>query len=272
MPELPEVETTLRGILPHIKKQKITNVAIRHTHLRWPIPSHIKATIIGKSVLEIERRGKYLLFKFSNGTMIIHLGMSGHLRILATDLPPTKHDHVDICFANHKMLRFNDPRRFGALLWVDGDPLIHPLLKHLGVEPLSAQFSARYLLGKAQSRSTAIKTFLMDHHVVTGVGNIYATEALFAAGIHPTSMAKSIDLNQLKKLVIAVKKILREAIKQGGTTLKDFMKSDGKPGYFSNHLNVYGRAGLPCYRCRHPLKQIRQSQRGTVYCENCQQF
>ena len=270
MPELPEVETTLRGISPYIEKQTITKVIVRQHSLRWPIPVNLSTTLVNKTIIGIERRAKYLLLKTSDGALIIHLGMSGHLRILSQSLPANKHDHVDLEFQNKKILRFNDPRRFGAFLWVDGNPLNHALLKHLGVEPLTKELTGRYLWQIAQNRKVSIKSFLMDNKVVTGIGNIYATEALFDAKIHPLAMANSLSIERLSRLTQSCKKILKQAIKRGGTTLKDFIHSDGKPGYFANQLKVYGRAGLSCLICNTTLHFIKIGQRSTVYCNKCQ--
>ncbi len=270
MPELPEVETTLRGILPHIKQQTIAKVVVRQHRLRWPVPSHLHQVLLGKTITDIERRAKYLLIKIPGGSILIHLGMSGHLRILMKEHPPNKHDHIDIIFLNHKILRFADPRRFGAFLWIAGDPHEHLLLKNLGIEPLMKNFSGKYLYAKAQGRTMPIKSLLMDNKIVTGIGNIYATEALFAAGIHPRAPAQSLSLEQFNSLTKSIKKILRHAIKKGGTTLKDFINSDGKPGYFSNQLKAYGRAGLPCIICDTKLQSMKIGQRSTVYCKQCQ--
>lgn len=271
MPELPEVETTLRGIQPFIEKQTIQQFTIRQSRLRWPIPKANLHKLIGHTVNQITRRGKYLLLTTDLGTVILHLGMSGRLRILDAPITANKHDHVDIAFNNGCILRFTDPRRFGALLWTnETNPLAHPLLKDLGVEPLTRDFTSHFLQQQLHNKSLAIKSALMDQHIVVGVGNIYITEALFAAGIHPTISAKTLSIAQLKRLVAAIKTILRRAIKKGGTTLKDFSNSQGKPGYFSQALQVYGRAGLPCLRCQSPLQFIRIGQRSTVYCSNCQ--
>lgn len=270
MPELPEVETTLRGIKPYIKDQKIVNVIIRKHELRWPIPTQIKELLLNQTVLDLERRGKYLLLKTTHGTIIIHLGMSGTLRILTEHLAPNKHDHVDIIFENNILLRFNDPRRFGSFLWISGEPTQHPLIKHLGIEPLSKQFTGTYLWTRAQNRAITIKSFIMDNKIVTGVGNIYATEALFDAGIYPAKQAKLISKQQYDVLANSIKTILKQAIKKGGTSLKDFLNSDGKPGYFSTELKVYGREGLSCLNCHTPLKLMKIGQRSTVYCNKCQ--
>lgn len=270
MPELPEVETTLRGIKAHIENQIIDNVIIRQHQLRWRIPTFLPKKLCGKKINLIERRGKYLLFKTDDGSLLLHLGMSGSLRIVTEPMPPKKHDHVDIKFTNQVILRFTDPRRFGAILWIKHNPHDHPLLNKLGPEPLTNAFSARYLWQRAQGRSTAIKSFIMDNKIVVGVGNIYATEALFSAGIHPAQPAKNLSQTHMMNLVKAIKQILRHAIKRGGTTLKDFVDSQGKPGYFTQQLKAYGRTGLPCVNCNSPLLIMRIGQRSTVYCNHCQ--
>lgn len=270
MPELPEVETTLRGIQPHIKSQTIAKITVRHHGLRWPIPKTLPAKLKGQSVKSIQRRGKYILLSLPNGTLILHLGMSGSLRILTHDTPPQKHDHLDIIFKNNKILRLTDPRRFGACLWTEEDPALHPLLKHLGPEPLENDFNTDYLWAKAQKRKVGIKTFIMNSQIVVGVGNIYAAEALFAAGIHPNTPTCAVSKVKLGQLVKAIKNILQKAIQKGGTTLKDFVDSDGKPGYFKMELKVYGRKGLPCTKCKTLLEELRLGQRSTVYCRKCQ--
>lgn len=270
MPELPEVETTLRGIAPYIQHQIITDVIVRKHQLRWPIPTNIKQLLVGQSILDLQRRGKYLLLQTEQHIVIIHLGMSGVLRIFTSEPPKAdKHDHVDILFNNNTILRFTDPRRFGALLLMHKNSE-HTLLKNLGVEPLSKNFNAKYLWSKARNKKVSIKSFLMNHHIVTGIGNIYATEALFAAKIDPTIPAKSLTFIQIKVLVKHIKKILQKAIKRGGTTLKDFLNSNGKPGYFSNHLKVYGREGLPCVICNTTIQTKKIGQRTTAYCKRCQ--
>lgn len=270
MPELPEVETTLRGIKPHLEQQTICSIVVRNSSLRWPIPPNINKLMQTQPIIELTRRGKYLLIKTLDGTLILHLGMSGSLRVVTAAIPAQKHDHVDINLSNHKILRFTDPRHFGALLWTSDDPLKHTLLKDLGPEPLSQAFTAKYLFDKAKSRKMPIKSFLMNSNIVVDVGNIYANEALFAAGIHPNLAAGKISLLRYQKLVEAIKMILRAAIKKGGTTLKDFSQSDGKPGYFSQKLKVYGRGGKPCVVCGKKLEEVRLGQRTTVYCEKCQ--
>lgn len=270
MPELPEVETTLRGIMPHIVQQKIHRIIVRQSALRWPIPSTINHIVRNQFILGAQRRGKYLLIQTTAGTLILHLGMSGSLRILSQTVPAEKHDHVDILLANQTVLRFNDPRRFGALLWTKDDPFKHTLLINLGPEPLSNALSGDYLWQRAQNRKTAIKSFIMNSKIVVGIGNIYATEALFCAKLHPETLAHRIAKSDYAKLTRCIKKILRASIKQGGTTLKNFVDSDGKPGYFKLHLNVYGRAGMPCVHCKTILEEMRLGQRSTVYCPKCQ--
>lgn len=270
MPELPEVETTLNGVNPHILKGKIAKIVIRQARLRWPIPNAVKILLPGQIIRNTRRRGKYMLLETAAGTLILHLGMSGSLRILTTETPPQKHDHVDIIFSNQICLRFRDPRRFGAILWTTKDPLTHPLLADLGPEPLEPGFSGKYLSQRAQNKKVPVKSFIMDSKIVVGVGNIYAAEALFAAGIHPEKAAGKVSPAHYDALVKAIKKILKAAIKQGGTTLKDFVNSDGKKGYFSIQLKAYGRGGLPCIECKTPLTEIRQGQRSTVYCSKCQ--
>lgn len=270
MPELPEVETTCRGIKPSILKSKVTDVIIRKHQLRWPIPKDLPKQIIGKKVINVLRRGKYLLIFFTNGTIIMHLGMSGRLCIVDSKIEPEKHSHVDIYFGKNKVLRYTDPRRFGAILWTSDNPYQHKLLCKLGPEPLEEEFSAEYLHNAALKKTQAVKQFIMDANVVVGVGNIYANEALYKAKINPNTPAKNIPLKSYKKLVKAIKDILAVAITKGGTTLKDFLGSDGKPGYFVQSLLVYGRGGEQCTKCKHTLTESRLGQRTTVYCEECQ--
>lgn len=270
MPELPEVETTLRGIRPHIIGQKIANVIVRQPTLRWPIPTDLKHQLKDQVVLKLSRRGKYLLFEFKTGTLILHLGMSGHLRILLEPISPQKHDHVDLCLENKKCLRFTDPRRFGALLWTSAHPLSHSLLSSIGPEPFAAAFNGDYLFQQSRKKTLAVKSLIMDSKIVAGVGNIYATEALFKAHIRPHAPAGKLSMEQYQALAAAIKHILKKAIKKGGTTLKDFLKSDGAPGYFGIQLKVYGRGGKPCLRCKTILTALRIGQRSTVYCKKCQ--
>jgi formamidopyrimidine-DNA glycosylase len=270
MPELPEVETTLRGLKPHLEGQIIQGMVIRHTKLRWPIPLHLKTTVRQRQVHQLSRRGKYLLLHVDNGTIIMHLGMSGSLRLLTQMTPAQSHDHMDILLANNQVLRYTDPRRFGTILWTAENPQEHRLLNTLGVEPLSKDFTAQYLQQKTIGRSTPIKSWIMNSKMVTGIGNIYATEALFLASIHPITPSRTLTDRQYHQLVLSIKKILRLAIKKGGTTLKDFVDSTGKPGYFAQQLKVYGRSGLPCVQCNTVLHAFMLQQRTTVVCSVCQ--
>jgi len=268
MPELPEVETTRRGIAPHIHEQKIRDVIVRQAKLRWPIPRGLKQKLSGSEITGVQRRGKYLLISVDGGSLILHLGMSGSLRIVDADLPPGKHDHVDIVLGSGKCLRFHDPRRFGALLW-SKEPLKHELIRTLGPEPLDESFNADYLFKASRGRKVAVKNFIMDSHVVVGVGNIYASESLFMAGIHPTRPAGRVSKARYAVLVDAIKQVLSRAIEQGGTTLKDFVREDGKPGYFAQSLNVYGRDGEAC-NCGGVIRKKVIGQRSSFYCPDCQ--
>lgn len=270
MPELPEVETTRSGIAPHITGQTIKNVIVRNKNLRWPITATLKQDLLNRQFKKIDRRGKYLLCYTDHGCMIVHLGMSGSLRIINKSIKPEKHDHLDILFASGKALRFHDPRRFGSIIWTKKDPLQHKLLKHLGPEPLSNEFNGEWLYKRSRKRTQAIKNFIMDSHNIVGVGNIYASESLFLAGINPKRKAGNVSLERYERLANAIKKILKESIKQGGTTLRDFVNGDGKPGYFQQQLNVYGRASKPCKKCRSKIKEIKVGQRSSFYCSSCQ--
>ena len=270
MPELPEVETTRRGIAPHILGQQVTQVVVRNPRLRWPVPDSLAVTLPGKTILAVERRAKYLLLKTAAGTLLMHLGMSGSLRIVTAAEAVEPHDHLDVVFSHGQVLRFTDPRRFGCALWLTEDPCQHPLLRSLGPEPLSDEFATDTLYAASRGRKAPIKTFIMDNQVVVGVGNIYANEALFAAGIHPKRPAGRVSKSRYARLVTAIKAVLARAIEQGGTTLRDFVGGDGKPGYFRIELKVYGHAGEPCANCQRPLKEIRLGQRATVFCSHCQ--
>lgn len=270
MPELPEVETTRRGIAPHLDGRTVTDVIVRHKQLRWPVPSGLKGKLSGKTINRVSRRAKYLLVDFDHGTLILHLGMSGSLRIIDTDTQAEKHDHFDLVLDNGKSLRLTDPRRFGAVLWTKHDPNTHELIAHLGPEPLSDEFNVDYLYQLSRKRKSSIKQFIMDGKIVVGVGNIYASESLFLAGINPKSITGKVSKARYEKLVAAIKQVLAAAIEQGGTTLRDFVGGDGKPGYFAQQLNVYGRDGETCHKCRKTIKQIMQGQRSTYYCANCQ--
>ena len=269
MPELPEVETTRRGIAPHITGRRIAEFRLREPRLRWPVPPALPRAVAGAQVTAVERRAKYLLLHTDRGSILIHLGMSGSLRIIEASVPPAKHDHLDIAFEGGVTLRYNDPRRFGCCLWLAAGES-HPLLARLGPEPLSDVFNGDYLYGVSRQRRGPVKPFLMDQKVVVGVGNIYAAEALFAAGIRPDRAAGRISLPRYNQLAGEVKRILTWAIGQGGTTLRDFVGGDGKPGYFAQKLSVYGREGQPCPRCGKTLKNSRLGQRATVYCVTCQ--
>lgn len=270
MPELPEVETTRRGIEPHIKNRAVTDVVVRQSQLRWPVPRGLKQKLVGHKIEKVERRAKYLLLRFAHGTLILHLGMSGSLRIVKADSTVGKHDHFDLVFDNGKALRLTDPRRFGAVLWTKDDPDEHELLRSLGPEPLGNKFNSDYLLQRSRGRKATIKQFIMDGKVVVGVGNIYASESLYLAGINPKTAAGKVSRERLERLVTAIKQVLTEAIKQGGTTLRDFVGGDGKPGYFAQQLTVYGREGKPCPGCGKPVKQMVLGQRASYYCPHCQ--
>ncbi|MFO8025118.1 bifunctional DNA-formamidopyrimidine glycosylase/DNA-(apurinic or apyrimidinic site) lyase [Thiohalophilus sp.] len=270
MPELPEVETTRRGIAPHLQGRQVREVIVRQRQLRWPIPRNLNALLQGQTIQHIDRRGKYLLLGMDTGTLILHLGMSGSLRILPATTPPEKHDHLDIVLDNEQCLRLRDPRRFGAVLWSREDPLQHKLLKTLGPEPLSEAFTGDYLWQRSRGRKLAIKSFVMDSKIVTGVGNIYANEALFLAGIHPQRAAGRISRERYQQLVEAIKQVLAAAIRQGGTTLRDFTASDGNPGYFRQQLQVYEREHEPCHQCGQALRQRIIGQRSSYYCSRCQ--
>lgn len=271
MPELPEVETTCRGIAPHLVGSKISRALIRQRRLRWPVPANLEKKIVGKCVIAVERRAKYLLVTLDDdASLIIHLGMSGSLRLDAPTTPPRKHDHIELHLSNGLYLRYCDPRRFGAWLHVTNDPHQHALLASLGPEPLGKAFSAHYLRERLEKRKQPIKTLIMDSHLVVGVGNIYANEALFLAGIHPLRQGQSLTADECRLLVQQIKKILRRAIQRGGTTLRDFVGGDGKPGYFAQELLVYGRAGAACHHCKAVLEEIRLGQRTTVFCPRCQ--
>ena len=275
MPELPEVETTRAGIAPHIDGKTISKLVVRQAQLRWPIPDDLPQLVKNQNVLAVRRRAKYLLIDIGKskvkGTLIIHLGMSGSLRVIKGVAPePLKHEHFDLVFSKDLMLRFTDPRRFGACLWQDAQAEANPFLDHFGPEPLSDDFTGEYLFEKSRKRTSAIKTFIMDQKIVVGVGNIYASESLFLSGINPKKATGKISAAKYDQLVTSIKQVLAKAISEGGTTLKDFVGSDGKPGYFAQQLNVYGRKDEPCPSCQTPIKQITQGQRSTFYCSQCQ--
>ena len=270
MPELPEVETTRRGIEPQMRGCKVREVIVRERRLRWPVPRTLVNALPGQRITSITRRGKYLLIHTAAGTAILHLGMSGSLRILPSNTPAQKHDHLDIVLDSGRALRLHDPRRFGTLLWTTADPARHKLLKTLGPEPLEDGFDGDYLFAKSRKRKVAVKNFIMDSHIVVGVGNIYASEALFLARIHPERATGRITRERYAALAKAIKKVLSAAIKAGGTTLRDFVREDGAPGYFRQHLRVYGRQGQACERCGHAIAVRVTGQRSTYYCPHCQ--
>ncbi|MBG33095.1 bifunctional DNA-formamidopyrimidine glycosylase/DNA-(apurinic or apyrimidinic site) lyase [Alcanivorax sp. IL3] len=268
MPELPEVETTLRGIRPHLEGRTLKAVTVRESRLRWPVSDALYA-LKDCPVIALRRRAKYLLIELEAGQVMIHLGMSGTLRVVEAALPLRKHDHVDLLLDSGKVLRFNDPRRFGSVLYQPGgEP--HALLAALGPEPLGEDFHGNWLFARSRGRKVAVKSFIMDNATVVGVGNIYAQESLFIAGIHPSRAAGRISRERYKRLADAIRVVLARAIEAGGTTLKDFTSADGQPGYFAQSLNVYGRAGQPCPQCEALLKADRHGQRSTSYCPQCQ--
>ncbi len=269
MPELPEVETTCAGIGPHIVGQVLRAVDVRDGRLRWPIPENLAHQVVGHRVRCVRRRGKYVLIEFAHGGLIGHLGMTGSMRVVTTQEPPSYHDHFDLSF-DQCLVRYRDPRRFGSLLWQDSPVESHALLAHLGPEPLTDDFNVDVLETACKGRKQAIKTLIMDSKRVVGVGNIYANEALYMAGINPHRQAGRVSRARLQKLVMAIKEVLADAIEQGGTTLRNFVDSEGNPGYFKQQLRVYGRAGKPCLTCSKPLKETRLGQRSTVYCGACQ--
>jgi formamidopyrimidine-DNA glycosylase len=268
MPELPEVETTRRGVEPHVGGQLIEAVILRETRLRWPISDEV-AEIRGRRVVGLTRRGKYLLMALDRGNLIWHLGMSGSMRVLPIGSAGENHEHVELQLANGQALRFRDPRRFGALLYSADDPLQHRLLRDLGPEPLGEAFDTDYLHGRCRGRRVAIKSLLMNSHVVVGIGNIYASEALYRAGIRPTRAAQRVGKARIAGLVEAIRATLSEAIEHGGTTLQDFVQADGRPGYFRHELKVYGNTAA-CRACGNPVRHIVQSQRASYYCPVCQ--
>ena len=270
MPELPEVETTRRGLAPHMQGHRIDAVIVRNRALRWPIPRGLAKQVSGRTVRAVERRGKYLLIDCGAGWMILHLGMSGSLRVVPNGTPAGKHDHVDLVLSSEMIARLTDPRRFGALLWEPDDPLHHPLLARLAPEPLGTEFQAGWLHARTRGRRAAIKTIVMDSHIVVGVGNIYASESLFRAGIHPGLAAGRVSLLRCDKLVAAIQETLAAAIAAGGSTLRDYVGAQGDPGYFQQTYFVYGRRGKPCRVCGTAIKALRQGQRSTFFCPVCQ--
>ena len=270
MPELPEVETTRRGIAPRLEGATVERVIVRDRRLRWPIPPGLEERLRGQEIRAVDRRAKYLLLRTERGTVIAHLGMSGSMRFVEAGNAPKKHDHVDIMMESGTILRFNDPRRFGCMLWTDDEPEGHPLLAALGPEPLGPEFDGAYLKATARGRRVAIKQHIMNAGIVVGVGNIYASESLFRAGINPKRAAGRVSLSRMDALAQSIKDVLAESIRFGGTTLRDFYSGEGKPGYFRHELRVYGRADEPCVECGAAIRQIVLGQRSTFYCVNCQ--
>ena len=270
MPELPEVETTRRGLAPHMVGNRIEAVIVRNHALRWPIPRDIAIRVCGRTVRAVERRGKYLLIDCGTGWMILHLGMSGSLQVVPNGTPAGKHDHVDLVLSSGMIARLTDPRRFGALLWEPGHPHCHPLLARLAPEPLGTEFHAGWLHARTRGRSAAIKTIVMDSHTVVGVGNIYASESLFRAGIHPGLAAGRLSLLRCEKLVTAIQETLAAAIDAGGSSLRNYVGAEGRPGYFQQTYFVYGRQGDSCRVCGATIKALRQGQRSTYFCPVCQ--
>lgn len=268
MPELPEVEVTRRGIAPLVTGRVISRVTVREPRLRWPVSREV-ASLAGRRVLAVERRAKYLVFELAGGQLIVHLGMSGSLRIVPATLPPDKHDHFDLHFGD-RVLRLRDPRRFGAVLWAKEGSAKHPLLAHLGIEPLSDELCGQRLRALARNHRTSIKQFLMDGRRIAGIGNIYANESLFRAGIHPRTRANRLSLERCNRLAQAIKETLQAAIRAGGSTLRDFVGGDGNPGYFQQTYSVYDRAGDACRACKAAIKRVVQGQRASFYCPRCQ--
>ena len=270
MPELPEVETTRRGLLSHVVGRTIRDVVVRNPNLRWPVPRDLPRRLRGEQVLDIRRRGKYLLFDCRRGHLLVHLGMSGRLSLVPADRPARAHDHVDVELEGEKALRLTDPRRFGAMLWLESPAENHALLEGLGLEPLERGFTGAALARRAAGRRVAVKQFLMNSRIVTGVGNIYASEALFRARIHPNRSVARISKASWDKLARAIRATLERALSLGGTTLRDFAAVDGEPGRYQGRFLVYGRAGKPCPACGAKIRLSRQGQRSTFYCPQCQ--
>jgi formamidopyrimidine-DNA glycosylase len=270
MPELPEVETTRRGVAPHVVGRTIAALRVYDRRLRWPVPAGLERRLAGCTIERVDRRSKYLLFRMREGTLIVHLGMTGSLRVHRAAPERRTHDHVDLVLDDGTTLRYHDPRRFGAMLWTASGEPAHPLLRHLGPEPLGPAFDAAYLWQATRGKRAAIKLALMDNRIVVGVGNIYANEALFRAGIRPGIAAGRVSQPRLERLVGAVREVLTEAIAKGGSTLRDYVDSAGEPGYFQLTYRVYGRAGEPCRVCGTAVRLLRLGQRGTFYCPRCQ--
>ena len=270
MPELPEIETTRRGVAPHLEGKRIQTAVIRNGRLRWPVPRKLPQLLAGRRIERVQRRSKYLLLDCGGGWLIVHLGMSGSLRVVPASTPPGLHDHVDLVLENGSALRLRDPRRFGAVLWEPHDPNAHKLLRNLAPEPFDAAFTAELLYQRTRGRSASIKNVVMDSRIVCGVGNIYANESLFRAGIHPARTAARISRARYAVLVAEIRNTLQAAIDAGGSTLRDFVHADGSSGYFQQQYFVYGREGEACLRCGTKIRAIRIGQRSTFYCSRCQ--
>lgn len=270
MPELPEVETTRRGLEPHLRGRRIASIQVHEPRLRWPVSSELADVARDQRVVRLRRRAKYLLIELERGCVIVHLGMSGSLRLTSGNEPPRKHDHLEFILEGGRVLRFHDPRRFGSIHYTDADPGEHWLLANLGLEPLSDEFTGTVLKTAAGRRRIPVKALIMDAQVVVGVGNIYASESLYMAGIHPARPAGRISLARYERLAGTIREVLAWAIRQGGTTLRDFVNGVGEPGYFAQELAVYGRAGEPCKECGHAIRSRTLSQRNTFYCNRCQ--
>ena len=274
MPELPEVETTRLGLLAAVEGRGIRDVVIRDRRLRWPIPRNLKSLLVGRTVLGVARRGKYLLWDVEStsggGFLLCHLGMSGSMFTVRSSVAPIKHDHVDIVLGDDTIVRYHDPRRFGAMLWISGEIPTHPLLDKLGPEPMAADFDGSLLFARSRGRAISVKEFIMDGHTVVGVGNIYASESLFDAGVRPTTSAGRISKPRYERLADSIKTTLAKAIAAGGSSLRDYVKADGESGYFQLAAQVYGREGEPCHTCQRPVRAIRQGQRSTFFCSRCQ--
>jgi formamidopyrimidine-DNA glycosylase len=270
MPELPEVETTARGIRPSLCGKRVQRVVVRRRKLRWPIPTRLARVLPGQRIRAVDRRGKYLLFRAETGTMIIHLGMSGHLRVVRTTTPPAQHDRFELQMSGGLCLRLTDPRCFGCVLWTEAGPEEHPLLARLGPEPLGPRFSGHYLFEVSRRRRAPVKNLIMDGRIVVGIGNIYASESLYRSGIHPGRASSRISRQRYERLADSVRHVLTRAIEAGGTTLQDYVSVSGKPGYFNTSLQVYARAGQPCSGCRRPIRKCILGGRATYYCPGCQ--
>ncbi len=270
MPELPEVETTRRGLEPVLRGRRIVAVSVNERRLRWRLPAAFESELTGRRVHSVGRRAKYLLVRTDQGTLLVHLGMSGSLRVLKPDALRLPHDHVEIVLDSGRCIRFNDPRRFGSMHFIQGDPETHALLRHLAPEPLSAAFDANYLWAATRGRRVAIKLLIMNAALVVGVGNIYASEALFRARLSPRRAAGRLTRAEVARLVVAIKRVLAAAIKAGGTTLRDYVGTDGSPGYFRQKLFVYERDGAACFVCGAPVRHAVQGQRSTYWCPSCQ--